>query len=121
MKKIYQPFIIEKANSIIEVIKNYGFFEDFQIKSNVYARQPLCDILTNRFIDGEYDESDDIVDIFPDVDLLMKFLTDVVLLENLNSLIKKGFIEYIEDENNEILYFPTEKGRKYNENTKKLK
>ena len=113
MKKTYQPSIIEKSKEIIEYVKSKGFFEDFKIKSDDHAHELLCDILTERFIDGKFNESDDLVDIFPEVDLLLKYLSDVVTLENLDNLIEQGYVGTLEDENNETFYFATEKGKDY--------
>jgi ribosomal protein S8 len=113
MEKTYQPFIITKSTEIIEYIKSKGFFEDFKIKSDTHAQQLLCDMLTARFIEGKHNESDDIVDIFPEVNDLLIFLSDIVTLESLDSLIKNGYVESLEDENNETFYFATEKGKEY--------
>jgi hypothetical protein len=121
MNKTYQPFIIEKTKEIIDYIKSKGFFEDFQIKSDRYAQQLICDILTDKLIDGTYDEGDDIVDIFPEVDDLLKFFADVVTLQTLDSLIEKGYIETLEDENGENFYFATKKGQKYQDEINKQK
>ena len=118
MGKTYQPSIVVKSQEIIAYIKSKGFFDDYKIKSDNHANELLCDILTNRFIDGKYNESDDIVDIFPVVDDLLKYLSDVVTLENLDVLMEQGYVGQLEDENNEIFYFATEKGKKYRDQLK---
>jgi hypothetical protein len=121
MEKTYQPSIIEKSKEIIEYIKSKGFFDDYKIKSDARAHELLCDILTERFIDGKFNEIDDIVDIFPEVDFLLRYLSDVVTLENIDHLIEEGYIGTFEDENNETFYFATEKGKEYRERIKKEK
>ena len=121
MEKTYQPSVIEKSTEIINYIKSKGFFDDFQIRSDSHAQRLLCDILTKRFIDGTHNENDDIVDIFPDVDDLLRYLSDVVTMENLDSLIEKGYVGVLEDENNETFYFATEKGKELREEILKKK
>lgn len=113
MGKTYQPSIVKLSKETIEYIKSKGFFDDFQIKSDAHAHELLCDILTDRLIDGQYNENDDIVDIFPNVNDLLKFLADVVTLESLDVLVAQGYVGCLEDENNETFYFATEKGKKY--------
>jgi hypothetical protein len=112
MKKTYQPFIIKKAEEILEALK-----ED--ITPSEHIKNRLCDVLTEKFIKGELSADDDAYDAFDESDLI-SLLQMAKLYEDLNSLIEKGFIGMLDDdENSEASYFLTEKGKLYMEGLKK--
>lgn len=115
MGKTYQPHIIEKAKEIVKEIRGYNVFDEFDIKSDDHAHRLLCDILTDKLISGDYNESDDFIDIFPTVSDFEKYLSNVVTLDSMDNLIENGYIGIMEDENNETFYFATEKGKSYKE------
>lgn len=107
MKSIYQPFIIEKAKIFIDMLEESQFFEDFEIKDKVFALDYFCDKLTNKFIEGELNE---VYDIFTDVEM-DKILGEIVTGSILLELQKDGMLDYIENENNEEIFFLTTKGK----------
>lgn len=112
MKKTFQPFIIAKAEEMIIFMKtDYDVFENLGIKSTEYTKERLCDILTEKFINGEYDENDDIGDLFPDDKLLMSFLAEMATKSDLDKLIEKGLVGSLDDETGRDYYFVTEKGK----------
>ena len=113
MKKTFQSFIIAKAEEMINFMKNGGVnvFEDIGIRSTEYTKERLCDILTEKFINGEYDENDEIGDLFPNDKLLMSFLAEITTKSDIDSLIKKGLIGSLDDETGRDYYFMTEKGK----------
>lgn len=112
MKKTFQPFIVAKAEEMIIFMKtDYDIFEDLGIKSTEYTKERLCDILTEKFINGEYDENDDIGDLFPDDKLLMSFLAEMATKSDLDNLIEKGLVGSLDDETGRDYYFVTEKGK----------
>lgn len=117
MKNIYQPVVIEKANEIMNVLRETDFFFEYEIEDESYAMTYLCDKLTEKFIKGELDDS--IVEIFHEDDM-EQFLKEIVAGSLLYELQSKGIIDSIEDENNEERFFLTEKGKKIaNEMSKK--
>jgi len=114
MKKTFQSFIIAKAEEMINFMKNGGVnvFEDIGIRSTEYTKERLCDILTEKFINGEYDENDEIGDLFPNDKLLMSFLAEITTKSDIDSLIKKGLIGSLDDDDTgRDYYFVTEKGK----------
>ena len=112
MKKTYQPFIIEKADEILEALK-----ED--ITPSEHIKNRICDMLTEKFIKGELSADDNVYDVFDESDFL-SLIQMAKLYEDLNSLIEKGFIGTLDDdENPEASYFLTEKGKLYMEELKK--
>ena len=112
MKKTFQPFIVAKAEEMITFMKtDYDVFENLGIKSTEYTKERLCDILTEKLINGEYDENDDIGDLFPDDKLLMSFLAEMATKSDLDNLIEKGLVGSLDDDSGRDYYFVTEKGK----------
>ena len=112
MKKTFQPFIVAKAEEMINFMRNdYDIFENLGIKSTEYTKERLCDILTEKFIIGEYNENDDIGDLFPDDKLLMSFLAEMATKSDLDNLIEKGLVGSLDDDSGRDYYFVTEKGK----------
>jgi hypothetical protein len=112
MKKTYQPFIIEKADEILEALKE-------EISPSEHIKNRICDMLTEKFIKGELSADDDVYDAFDDSDLI-SLLQMAKLYETLDSLIEKGLIGTLDDdENPEASYFLTEKGKLYMKGLKK--
>lgn len=107
MSKVYQPFILEKADQLLEVLKD-------DIQCTPVTKNRLCDILTAKFIEGELNPDDPINSIF-DEDELMSFIHECLVQEDLDILVEKGLVGILEDENNENMYFVTEEGKKYME------
>ena len=112
MKKTFQPFIVAKAEEMITFMKtDYDVFENLGIKSTEYTKERLCDILTEKLINGEYDENDDIGDLFPDDKLLMSFLAEMATKSDLDNLIEKGLVGSLDDDSGRVYYFVTEIGK----------
>jgi hypothetical protein len=59
METIYQPIVIERTNEIIETLIETNFFDDYEIKVTDFARNHISDNLTEKFINGDTDLSDD--------------------------------------------------------------
>lgn len=105
MKKTYQPFILEKADEILYLLK-----ED--IESTEQIKNLLCDILTEKFIKGELSSEDPIDSIFDEEELLL-FINEALIRNDLDNLIQQGLVNVLNDENGEEMFFLTEKGKKY--------
>jgi len=117
MKNIYQPIVIDRANEIMNVLRESDFFFEYEIEDQSFAMTYLCDKLTDKFIKGELDES--VENLFHEDDM-DQFLKEIVAGSLLYELQSKGIIDSIEDENNEERFFLTEKGKKLaNEMTKR--
>ena len=109
MSKIYQPIVIEKANEIIESLRD--FFDEYEIKSMEFAQKYLCDKLTEKFIIGELDEELDIELFLFEEEEFETILRELIAGSVLYELKEKGLIDSYEDESTEEMFFLTEKGK----------
>lgn len=105
MNKTYQPFIIKKANEVLEILKE-------EVKASERAKETLCTILTQKFIDGKLSEEDDVDCIFESEDEILEFINLCDLNDDLMVLHDLGFIGVLE-ENYEESFFLTKKGKLY--------
>ena len=117
MGTTYQPIVLSHAENIIEAFNESGFFEDYEIEDKNYARQYLCDKLTEKFILGELNEDLD-EPVFSE-DEMEKYLREIIAGTYLTELQEKGLIDSIEDENEEERFFLTDLGKKYNDGNQK--
>lgn len=111
MKKTYQPFIIEKADLILEVLKD-------DVNPTEDARNRLCDLLTEKFIIGELSADDPINTIFNEDELLL-FINCCIIDNEISHLIEMGLVGSYEDDDNEPFFFLTEEGKKCVEEIRK--
>jgi hypothetical protein len=111
MKKTYQPFIIKKVNEILEILKD-------DINPSEHIKERLCMILTKKFIDGNLSAEDDVRMVFDSEEELLRFVNECYTYESLVSLMEKGFVNVYDDDDDE-LFFLTEKGKQYVEKMKK--
>jgi hypothetical protein len=107
-KVVYQPSIIKKADAYIDVLIDDGFFKELEITDLTFAKNELCRILTDKFINGELNESDtELLTAKEAEDYLNLVITESVL----RSLQERGLIGSYEDENTEEVFFLTEMGK----------
>jgi hypothetical protein len=112
MNKIYQPVVIEMTNEIISDLTESLFFEDYEIKSTVFAEKYLLDKLTEKFILGELENDDDeFLGVFND-DEFEVVLREIVAGSVLYELKEKGLVDSYEDETTEEMFFLTKKGKR---------
>jgi hypothetical protein len=112
MNKIYQPVVIEMTNEIISDLRESLFFEDYEIKSTVFAEKYLLDKLTEKFILGELEnEDDEFLGVFND-DEFEIVLREIVAGSVLYELKEKGLVDSYEDETTEEMFFLTKKGKR---------
>ena len=110
MNKTYQPFILAKADEIFEILK-----ED--IKYSDYMKNRLCNILTQKFINGEFSSDDPVDMIFDDEEELSTFIAEAICYEDLIHLADLGFVGFLdEDDERGHFFFLTEKGKEYMKN-----
>jgi hypothetical protein len=114
MNKTYQPFIIVKAEEILDILKD-------DIKPSEHMKERLCMILTEKFINGKLSADDDVRTVFESEEELLKFVNECYTYENLESLMEQGLVGMYEDENDEKLFFLTEKGKLFMDALKKSK
>lgn len=110
MNKIYQPSVIEKADELIEILKEENFFNDYEIEDFSFAKRYLSDKLTEKFILGTLEPEDD--DIFSEQEYEV-MLREIVAGSILNELKMKGLVDSYEDEDTEEMFFLTPKGKKH--------
>lgn len=114
MTKIYQPSVIERANEIISILEEEGFFIDYEINDYEFTTTYLKNKLTEKFIVGNLDDVDE---IFTDEEFGM-MLKEIVAGSILEELKRKGLVGSYDDENTEEIFFLTEEGKEYLKNTK---
>lgn len=107
----YQPIVIKKSEDIVFVLRETGFFEDYEIENEEFAFNYMCEKLTDKFIAGELNEGvEDDEHLFTE-DEMEKFLREIIAGSLLYELRDKGLIDSIEDENNEEKFFLTNLGK----------
>ena len=111
-KIMYQPVVIKKAEKFIVQLKSINFFEEEEIRCTNITMVIICDVLTDKFINGTLSDGDDIGCLF-NKEEFSKIIGDIKIAESLSSLYDKGLIESVEDENNELVYFLTDKGKEF--------
>jgi hypothetical protein len=110
MNKIYQPIVIEKANDIIESLTD--FFNDYQIESLDYAKEYMCDKLTEKFIAGDLnDDEEGNVFLFTESEF-EQILKELIAGSVLYELKEKGLVDSYQDDTTDEMFFLTKKGKK---------
>jgi hypothetical protein len=112
MTKIYPTSVIEKADEIIEILKEEGFFEYNEIDNFDFASKHIKDKLTEKFILGTLDDEEEMF-TEEEFETLLKEIIAGTVLEELKS---KGLVGSYEDEDTEEMFFLTPKGKKYLKN-----
>lgn len=110
MSKIYQQIVLDECETIIITLTEMDFFKDYEIVDLTFVRKHLCDILTQKYIDGLLNEDD--ISIFTE-DEFEKLLRELAAGSVLFELKKKGFIDSYEDDDTEEIFFLSEKGKVY--------
>lgn len=111
MEKIYQPFIIEESNRIVQSLEESGFFEEYELTSNSFAVELFCEKLTEKFINGTL-ETEEIFDHSEFTKCLQEIIAGTLLYE----LKEKGLINSYKDEETEEVFFLTNEGKEYVKN-----
>lgn len=109
MEKTYQPEVIELSDKMINTLKDDGFFEESGITDHTPANGVLRDFLTEKFIEGKL--TDGVVEVGDEE--FMNVLSMIIAKCTLTSLVEKGYVNSVEDENDEEVFFLTEKGKQY--------
>lgn len=101
MGKTYQRFIIEKADEVFETLGP-------DIKPTERNKAVLCDLLTQKLIDGKLSEGDE--QIFESEEEINKFVHQCWINDNLDDLQERGLIGSYNDGDS---FFLTETGKLY--------
>jgi hypothetical protein len=109
MAKAYQPIVIEETDNLIQGLIESEFFLDYDIIDYSFARQFILDELTQKYIDGLFDESED-AELFTE-DEFTKLLQKIVAGSLLSELKERGLVSSYEDEDTEESFFLTEEGK----------
>jgi len=118
MSKIYQPIVIERTKEIIETLIETNFFLDYDIGVTDFAKNHISDMLTEKFINGDTDLTEDEIFNEDEFENLLREIVDGTIL---NELKTKGIVNSYEDDNTEEMFFLTEKGKKMLKSDEKLK
>jgi hypothetical protein len=110
MAKAYQPIVIEETDNLIQGLIESEFFLDYDIIDYSFAKQHILDELTQKYIDGLFDESED-VELFTE-DEFTKLLQKIVAGSLLSDLKEQGLVNSYEDDDTEETFFLTEEGKK---------
>lgn len=108
MDKIYQPSIIKKVDEIIKILIEINFFNDYEIDDFDFAKTYLSDKLTEKFIQGNLGENDELL-TEGEFETCLK---EIIAGSTLHELKRKGLIGSYEDDNVEEVFFLTEDGKK---------
>jgi hypothetical protein len=109
MAKAYQPIVIEETDNLIQGLIESEFFLDYDIIDYSFARQFILDELTQKYIDGLFDESED-AELFTE-DEFTKLLQKIVAGSLLSELKERGLVSSYEDDDTEETFFLTEEGK----------
>jgi len=101
MEKTYQPFIIKLCNQMFEDL-------DGDIKPIEKNKTLLCDLLTEKFVEGKLSEGDE--QVFDSEEEIDQFLSLCLTNESLERLHEQRLIGTFDDGES---YFLTEEGKKY--------
>jgi hypothetical protein len=108
MSTIYQQIVLDEAELLINGLEDANFFKDYEIEDLTFTRKHLCDLLTEKFINGELDGDDSPFNDDEFDQLLKELVAGSVLYELKN----KGLVDSYSDENTEEMFFLTDKGKK---------
>lgn len=111
MAKVYQPIVIEETDNLIQGLIESEFFLDYDIIDYSFARQLILDELTQKYIDGLFDDSDDDIELYTE-DEFTKLLQKIVAGSLLSDLKERGLVNSYEDDDTEETFFLTEEGKK---------
>lgn len=111
MSKIYQPIVLETTEQILQSLIETEFFKDYEIEDTSFAKEYLCDVLTEKFIINGLD-----MDIFTEEEFTT-ILKEIAAGSILKSLKDKGYVNSYKDDNTEEIFFLTQEGKDFYKNT----
>ena len=109
MKGTYQPFILKIVEEVFEELKD-------DITPSDESKEYLCDMLTQKFIDGKLSEGDGTMGIFESEKEIDQFVKRCLVNDSLDELHELGLIGTFDDGKS---FFITEEGKKHVEQMKK--
>lgn len=115
MKTIYQPAVIERAVTMVDLLDELGFFEEYEIENKDFALEYLCNALTEKFISNGLDDEEPLFN----EEEMDKCIAEIVAGSYLTEMKENGILDSIEDENNEERFFLTPRGKRIAKQMKK--
>lgn len=109
MGKIFQPIVKEATSEFMISLEESEFFKDYNITKIEVINEYLCEIFTEKFINGQLGIDDP---IFTEEEFT-KILNQIVNLDTLHVLIDKGFLKSYEDENTDETFYLTKEGKEF--------
>jgi len=103
MKRTYQPFILNIVESVFEDLKD-------DVTPSDASKKYLCELLTQKFIDGKLSEGDEEMGIFDSEEELEKFINQCLVNDDLDILYERGLIGSYDDGES---FFITKDGKEY--------
>lgn len=100
----YPKQVSEIAEKIVETLTEDNFFHLENISPEITFKK-FAERILQKWING------DVLDIFND-DEFFETLKISMVESDIDSLVDRGFMDFIEDESGTPLYFLTEKGKK---------
>ena len=101
------PQIQEITDLIMEVLVTDGFFTEYEIENQDYARKRFSEELTTKFLINGLDEDGD----YFTEDEYNQILGEIIAEDVLRNLQSKGYLQSYEDENTEEVFFLTDRGK----------
>jgi hypothetical protein len=109
MEKIFQPIVKETAKEFMIALEESMFFYDYNITKMDFVNEYLCEIMTEKFINGQLEGDDP---LFSEEEFT-KILNEIANGDTLHVLIDKGYLTSYEDENTEETFFLTKEGKEF--------
>lgn len=115
LNKVSYPTSVEEAiKKYTLILEEEGFFNDdlefppnMEETAKTHLWNILGEVLMEKFLNGSED-------YIASPEEISRVIANTVVQTNLDSLMKENLIDGIENENGEMVYFLTEKGKKMN-------
>jgi hypothetical protein len=108
MTKIYQPIVIEETENILEGLNLSGFFKDYGIEDQTFAKQHLLDIMSEKYLQSLLGQEND--ELFTEEEF-NRTLHTIIVGSLITELKEDGLMDSYIDHNNEEIFFLTDEGK----------
>ena len=108
MNKIYQPIVIEETENILEGLNLSGFFKDYGIEDQTFAKQHLLDIMSEKYLQSLLGQEND--ELFSEEEF-NGILHTIIVGSLITELKEDGLMDSYLDHNNEEIFFLTDEGK----------
>lgn len=108
MTKIYQPIVIEETENILEGLNLSGFFKDYGIEDQTFAKQHLLDIMSEKYLQSLLGQEND--ELFTEEEF-NGILHTIIVGSLIMGLKEDGLMNSYIDHNNDEIFFLTNEGK----------